>query len=133
MLENLKRVVDGQTYIMGHWAVDKSVEMFSWMLTTFGNGVANVFREGVNLKQLMETEADVSFLKEVIEGLVSKLTPQEYVTRCRMITEGLLIGGQPVVYDQHFLGKIGHLHRVMLEVLKFQYSDFLPASPGKTG
>lgn len=124
--------IDGHTYQIGDWPVDKANSYFIWIVKTLGEGVAGLLGDDVSsLKDIMESEmANGKLLQQFITGLTEKLDEADVVKRSREITTGILCDNKQIEYNTHFQGRLFHLYKVMFYVLKSQYSDFLGASQG---
>lgn len=131
MSRKLERtVIDGMTYEIGQWPVDKSLDMLTWLTKTLGESFASLSSGAVNMEDLMDKEiADV--LGPAIRSLIPRLNEQEVKDRAREIVDDVLCNGKKIAYDVHFMGRIGHLFKVIVEVLKVQYADFLGALTDK--
>lgn len=121
-LENV--LIDGETYQIGQWPVDKSLEMLTWLTKTLGESFAALANG--NIEELMDREIS-AVIGPALKSLIPRLHENEVKERARDIVDGILCGGKKVVYDVHFMGRIGLLFKVMGEVLKVQYSDFFDA------
>jgi hypothetical protein len=142
--------INGRTYIIGDWVVDKQLETLVWLTKTFGEGILHLFMseeglEGVdNLLgskpkpeeevKLSEEEAKEKKKRErdavadLVQRITKNLSAKEYVAYMKHILDGVHCGGQKVNFSLHFVGRIGELHQVAFNVLRHQYGDFLGAS-----
>lgn len=129
--------IDGEEYLLGHWAVDKANEILAWLIESFGPA----FRSAYSLTEtssVEQTKDDIalalSFLEVVAKNLSTVCTPKEYAQRIREFLSDVVSPQKgTIVYNVHFQGRILHLHKVVLEVLKYQYSDFLVAAQDQLG
>ncbi len=128
--------INGNSYIIEDWDVEKSLETLVWITKTFGESILNLFMSGEALKVLdaLDGEELPPETQEKAEALVSKLfmnlEPAEYVKRVKTITKGTFCNAKEIDFNQHFRGKIGELHKVLFAILRHQYSDFLGVSAG---
>ena len=126
MARGLEEVrVDGELYQIGQWHIDKSLEILVWLTKTVGESIANLATTG-DLESLMDKEIS-EVIGPAITALVPKLQEKEVQQRCRDIVAEVLHEGRQIVYDVHFQGRVGHLFKLMAEVLKVQYKDFFGA------
>ena len=135
-----------ETYIFGHWPVDKATEILAWLSVSLGPSVKGSVRAMAG-KDLLDLELKDIGLQQgieifdlVISNLGRSVSPEEYSQRMKQIFDGdILCNGKPVQYQTHFAGRQKALHRVALEVLKYQFADFLEDLPstsedlGRTG
>jgi hypothetical protein len=126
--------IDGEEYTLGHWPVDKAAEVLAWILETFGPS----FRAAYSVTDSVEeTKNDIDlalrFLDSVTQNLSKVLAPKEYAARLREMTTDVVTMKGPLVYQIHFQGRLLHLHKLVLEILKYQYADFLDAARGQLG
>ncbi|TDI74600.1 MAG: hypothetical protein E2O82_03715 [Betaproteobacteria bacterium] len=129
--------IGGSTYIIGDWDVDKSLETMVWLVKTFGEGFMSLFmsKEGLdNAEKLMTGEIEEEDEKHMLEfarKILMNLDPKEYAKYSRIIVDGARCDGEAIDFKFHFIGKIGELHKLMFNILRHQYSDFLPGGGGE--
>ena len=117
--------VDGELYQIAQWQVDKSLEILVWLTKTMGESFAGILQTG-NSEELLDQDI-TELLAPAIANLVPKLNERDVQKKCREIVEEVLHEGRQIVYDIHFQGRVGHLFKLMVEVLKIQYRDFFGA------
>jgi len=118
--------IDGELYQIGQWPVDKSLEVLTWLTKTLGETVTSLIGAHASIDDFMDKDLGES-IGPAIRSLIPRLQEKEIRDKARQITDGILCNGKLVVYDVHFMGQIGHLFKVMVEVLKVQYADFFGA------
>ena len=118
-------IVDGHEYKIGHWPVDQANENFAFLLNSFGEGLL----AAISSEDMMAEELGGKLLQDIVKGLFSKLTPKEYASKMREFTSNLLCDGKAFEYNTHFTGRVLHLHKVVFNVLRHQYGDFLDVIP----
>ena len=130
--------VDGLKYEVGHWPVDKATGMLTKLIKILGEPLAMVIVGAVGNKKDGESimDADLSALKgesisKAFAGLSTRLDEHEVQKMLKEINEGILCDGKRIDYNTHYMGRIGHLFRVSMFVLKHQYSDFLVGNPAQ--
>lgn len=123
--EPKKVTVDGQDYTLGQWSIDKSAETLAWIFESFGPAFKDLY-SGVKSADETKSELELGlhFLDIVSRNISSVLSPKEYAAKLRELASDLLVDNKPVIYQNHFVGKLVHLHKVIFEVLKYQYQDF---------
>lgn len=126
--------IDGEEYTLGHWPVDKAAEVLAWILETFGPS----FRAAYSITGAVEETRDdidlaLRFLDSVTKNLSSVLSPKDYAARLKEMTTDVVTMKGPLVYQIHFQGRLLHLHKLVIEILKYQYSDFFDAARGQFG
>lgn len=132
--------INGRKYLIGHWQVDKSLKTLVWLTKTFGEGFVTLFtsgaaedllstpEEGEEVKEKeVDPEEEARLLKEFISNIIDRLDEDAYVKYARLVIEGVKCNGRDINFGQHFIGRMGELHKLMFEILKLQYSDFLGA------
>lgn len=120
-------------YIIGDWPVDKALETMVWLTKTFGEGLLSLFMNESGMEMLgnmadgdgVEKEKDQETLQKFASKLLLNLDAKEYVKYSKLICEGTHVNGQPIKYNDHFSGKMSELHKVMFQILRHQYGDFL--------
>lgn len=121
------------TYIIGTWTVDKSLEIFVWLTKTFGEGFVSIFMQqdeqtAEALKSGGADDVEAKVIEEFVSKIVDRLEPAEYTKYARKICDGIKCNGQDLNFNTHFMGRIGELHFLMFHALRHQYSDFLEGS-----
>lgn len=118
--------IDEVEYTIGHWTVDQSTETFAWIIEAFGPTFRSIFQATADVEQMKsDTEVGLHFLEVVAKNLPTALKPKEYAQRCKELVSGVLANNSPIIYNNQFTGRILHLHKLIFQVLKFQYADFL--------
>jgi len=130
--------LNGNTYIITNWGVDKALETLVWITKTFGEGLITLlFSEGgeETLKQFTkddktseEADAEKELIADFAKRVIDRLDAKEYVKYAKLIVSGTKCNAQDIDFNQHFIGSMGELHRLLFAILKHQYSDFLGES-----
>jgi hypothetical protein len=146
--EPTKFEINGRTYTIGSWGVDKALETMVWLTKTFGEGFLSLLMAGEGVedaKKLLdgtevddegeirnktekELKEDKALIMEFAGKIREQLDAKEYVKYSKIIIEGIRCGGAPINFNTHFMGKMAELHQVMLQCLRHQYGDFLEGS-----
>ena len=134
MRKTTETQIDNHKYSIGHWHVDKQVEMMAKLFKLLGEPLAMFLMGGVEPKagvaSILDKQIDPSIIGKAVAGLASRINEEEVKVLFRQIvTDQVLCDGKQFDYNTHFMGRIGHLMRVTMAVLKHQYSDFLGESP----
>lgn len=117
------------TYQVNMWHPDKAIENMTWLVKMLGEPVVALIVQSGSVKDLLDSDMDVTLLMPAVRSLVTNLREKEVVIKVRQFTEGMLCNGAKVDYDTHFMGRPGHLMKTLVAVLKVQYADFLDALP----
>lgn len=132
-------MIDGKTYVFGHWDVLKALEVWAWLLSSMGPAVRDVFSlwqdkskpgmdaDGKPLKQAADLDQQLALdaFGIVINTLRSSIPPSEYSVRMISFCSDIICDGVKVDPRLHFRGNLLHMHKVVVEVLRFQLGDFL--------
>jgi hypothetical protein len=121
------------TYQVNLWHPDKAIENMTWLVKMIGEPVLALVVQQGSIKDLLDTDVDAAVLVPAVRSLVTNLHEKEVVLKVRAFTEGMLCDGGKVIYDTHFMGRPGHLIKVVVGVLKAQYADFFDALPAGNG
>jgi len=133
-----EKEIGGHNYSVGYWDVDTSTATLTRLFKILGEPLGKVLlgalegkEEGQSLLDVKLDENQGKFLSEAISGLSMRLNEDEVKNLLRQCCKQLLCDGKQIDYNTHFMGKIGHLFKVCLFVLRHQYSDFLGESLGQ--
>lgn len=131
-------VIGEHKYTIGHWTVDKQVEILTKLTKLMGETLLRMFILGGDQKKestgVMDNPAVMEAVAASFGGLVTRLNEQEVKQLLRdIVTDQVMCDGKQFDYNTHFMGRIGHLFKVSLAVVRHQYSDFLDVIPGLTG
>ena len=63
-------------------------------------------------------------ITEAIKALVMRLDEAEVESLIKSMLEGVRVDGQPLMFDIHFAGRLGHLMAVVKEIVMYQFGDF---------
>lgn len=131
--EVVKKELDGHQYTIGQWPVQKSLRMFTRLTKLLGEPIA-AFVMGAQAspgetKSFMDKDLSSDTIAKAVHTLAERLDEELVVRTFEEITSEILCDGKPVVFNVHFMGRIGHLFKVSIAVLRVQYSDFLDELP----
>ena len=112
------------TYIIGYWDIDKSLEVWAWLLKNFSEGVTSA----VTSYAVENDKDDEEKIKSIVRSMTTQLSPKEYTRYAKWIVEGIKVNGGDLKFNDHFMGGVGRLHVLLVHILTFQYSDFLEGS-----
>lgn len=136
--------IGSEKYQCGTWDVDTATETLTRLVKLLGEPIVMVLMGVVENKQakggggglsaLMDTDIDdikTEAIAKAFQGLAMRLHEDEVKGILKLCCgDQLLCNGKPVVYNEHFMGRIGHLLKVSMHVLRHQYQDFLGGNPG---
>lgn len=136
MLQPKTITIDGVEYILGHWDVKKALETWAWLIESLGEGVSEFFQ---TLNKSNEKPAatpdekknqDMEFAMQAFGVMVSTLRKNipssEYADRMISFCSDVVgPNGKLKPPFVEFQGNLLNMHRLVVEVLAFQYADFL--------
>lgn len=138
MRQPTKLTIGKNNYVVGNWDVDKALETLVWLTKTFGEGFMTIFvtDEGQDaMGKIMSSEksdeSEKKLVSEFAAKVVDRLDAKEYVKYSRLIVSGTRCNGEEILFNTHFIGKMGELHRLMFNILRHQYSDFFGEGEGE--
>ena len=136
--------IDGHKYQCGTWDVDTATNTLTKLVKLLGEPLVMVLMGAVDsvkekgggggLQSLMNTELEdikTEAIGKAFQGLALRLNEQEVKDLFRLCCgQQLLCDGKQIDYNAHFMGRIGHLLKVTMQVLRHQYRDFLGGNLG---
>jgi len=117
------------SYQVNMWHPDKAIENLTWLSKMLGDTLLGILIQVDSLKELMDMDVDMKLLAPGVKSLLGNLNEKEVALKCRQFTEGMLCDGKKFEYETHFMGRVGHLMKVLIGVLRAQYKDFLDGIP----
>jgi len=131
------KLIDNQKYEVGHWSLDKQLDIMVKLIKLLGEPVAmllmGALQQKGSLKEVLNSQMSSQINSEAIKAFTSRLNEAEIKTLLKECTEGLLCDGKQISYDVHFMGRIFHLLKVALFCIRHQYQDFLDVLPDQQG
>jgi hypothetical protein len=141
MLKPATVKVDGTEYTLGHWDPVKALENWAWLLASVGDGAKEIFKlwlesedeaadesaEAQAARSKKSAELGLQVFGIVIDTIKNNVPPHVYADKMLSFCSDV-IGPKGKVDRTYFTGRIMHMHKVVMEVLRFQYSDFLDAA-----
>ena len=129
MLQPKTITIDGVEYILGHWDVKKALETWAWLLQSLGEGVSEFFSL-LQKDKGEEKAADSEFVAQafglVVSTLRKNIPSEEYARRMMDFCSDVAgPNGKLKPPFVEFQGNTFNMHRLVVEVLAFQYADFL--------
>jgi hypothetical protein len=123
-------------YTIGHWPVDKQVEILTKLTKLLGEPIVRILILGGKKEVegetagFMDNPQIMDAVASSFSSLVLRLNEGEVKQLLRdIVTDQVLCDGKPFEYNTHFMGRIGHLFKVALAVVRHQYADFLDVLP----
>ena len=117
--------VDDTTYRTTHYAATVANKLLTRIARIVGPGFATLGVAG------MDAEVTPDLIGTAVSSLLAQTDESDMDDLLKKIISTTQIidsnGNRPIIFDTDFAGKIGHLYKVVKEVLSFQYSDFLAA------
>ena len=121
--------VGAHEYQVNMWHPDKAIENLTWLTKVAGEPILAVIVNVGSLADLMESDVDLTLLMPAVKELITNLHEDQVVYKVNTFVEEMQCDGKDVVYATHFLGRPGHLMKVLAQVLKAQYADFFDELP----
>lgn len=133
--------IGDEKYQCGTWDVDTATDTLTKLVKLLGEPLVMVLMGAVEstkdkeggLKALMNTDIDdlkTESIAKAFNGLAMRLNEKEVKDVLRLCTSQMLCNGKQIEYNTHFMGRIGLLMRVAMQVLRHQYRDFLGGNLG---
>lgn len=134
--------LDNHKYQCGIWDIDTATDTLTKLVKLLGEPLVMVLMGAAEghkknggeggLQGLMKMEVEdlpTEAIASAFKGLAMRLNEKEVKELLRLCCgQQLLCDGKQVVYDQHFMGRIGLLLKCTIQVLRHQYKDFLGGS-----
>lgn len=123
-----KEVTLGETlYRIQHFNPTKALSILTRLTKTVGPTLA-VFTsaQGKNQEEILD------LLPNAVQALVEKIDETETPKLIKDLFECVTFNGSQKVsesFEFHFQGKMGVMFQLLIEVVKFQFSDFLSVLP----
>lgn len=131
------KLIDGKKYEVGHWALDKQLDIMVKLIKLLGEPIAMMIMGSMqqkgSLKEMLDSNLTAQMSSEAIKSLTGRLNEADVKNLLRECTDGLLCDGKQISYDVHFMGRIFHLLKVTLFCIRHQYQDFLDVIPDLKG
>ena len=119
--------IDGISYRVQMLPAEQGMKVLTRLLKLIGEPLAELIKVQGNKEKIFE------ILPSAIKTLVLKLDDEEVLQLAKELTSAVIKGNTSATLDRefnlYFRGKYGHLMKVLLEVVKFNYSDFLDVLP----
>lgn len=112
-------VVDGEHYLVHQFPATKAMKMLTRIVKLIGEPVS-VLSDGFN------SDAK-EILPKAVRALAERLDENVVEQTVKDLLRSVFQGGTCVAdrFDTHFQGRIGHMFKLLAEVLRYQYGDFL--------
>lgn len=137
--------IDNHKYQCGTWDVDTATDTLTTLTKLLGESLVMVLMGAVEtakenrkegepggLQGLMNMDVEkikTDVIAKAFQGLSTRLNHAEVKQILHLCSDQLLCDGKRVDYNTHFMGRIGHLLKVTVQVLRHQYRDFLGGNP----
>lgn len=117
MIHTREILVDGQSYSVTQFSASKGMKLLTRLVKILGEPMASFLSNP-------DAEAEGAF-QMALGSLSEKLDEDVVLNTVKELIDCLSTSEGPIQFDTHFAGRFGHLFKVIGEVLKFQYGDFL--------
>lgn len=117
--------VDNKRYLVTHYSGSKSLKLLHRLAKIVGEPIGLMSAQG------LDSSVGPELIGQAIRSLTQSCTPEEFEKLARDVLEGCQVyddesmNMRMINFDLDFSGNIGHLFKLLKEVLTFQYSDFL--------
>lgn len=123
MLKSEEIVVDDRKYRVSQYTAGTGLKIFTKLAKLIGGPLSMLASKG------MDAEVSGDLLGNAVSALTSQLEPDATLA----LTKEILLNTQisdndkyrDITFDYDFAGRFGHLSKLLKEILKFQYADFL--------
>jgi hypothetical protein len=123
-MENTKQIGD-RTYSFGTIPAIEAVRVEVAIARVIGEPLFKAFMDA---KKTGSTEADAEQAGSTAIGLLlSKMNADELLATMETVFKYVTCDGKRVDINATFTGRLLEMHKVFVEALKFNFSDFLPA------
>lgn len=139
MRKNTETQIDDHKYTIGHWNVDKQLEILKQLIGLIGESAVRMLLAGEDdeqsrkekIESFMDKPMDSEVAGAAFRSLIMRLDQTDVKKLFRdIVTDQVHCDGKPFDYNTHFSGRVGHLMKVSVAVLRHQYADFLDVLPG---
>ena len=126
-----KFTIDDLEYETENYLAMKAVKLGIKLSKIGGGSMAMIMSSGG-----LEAKITPEFIGQVVESVVLKLDEDEseIILREILSTTYVMTGGKRMnvrdIFNTHFSGQLGHLFKVLGEVLSFQYDNFFAVLVG---
>ncbi len=121
--------VGEHTYKVNMWHPDKAIENITWLTKLVGEPVIAIMVNVGSIQELMDADIDLTLLTPAVKSLMLNLNEKEVLIKVHSFVEGMHCDGAKFEYATHFMGRPGHLMKVIVGVLRVQYADFFGELP----
>lgn len=115
--------LDGESYVITMFPADQGLKVLTKLVKLIGEPMMELAKMN-NDKQAM-----FDHLGSAIRSLALRLDDENVVAICKQLSGCVIHGGGSMTLDKkfntHFSGKLGHMFKLMVEVVNFNYADFL--------
>ncbi len=125
MIQLHRFVVDEIEYQVSNYTAKKGLKLLTRLVKVAGKPIG-ILAGGA---KKMEEAGGEGVLADAIEALTQGLDEDSTLSLVMDLVDGIIINANGrerlVIFDTDFQGKLGHLFKVLKEVVQFQFSDFL--------
>lgn len=125
MLQVHRFEVDDIEYQVSNYTAKKGLKLLTRLVKVAGRPIG-ILAGGASK---MEEVGGEGIVADAIEALAQGLDENSTLSLIMDLVEGIIINADGrerlVVFDTDFQGKLGHLFKVLKEIVQFQFSDFL--------
>lgn len=134
MRKTTEVTIDNAKYTIGHWHIDKQTDTLVKLIKLLGEPLVYMMvgakKPQDAVQSFIDREIDVDGIGKAVAALTLRLGEADVKALLRdMVTDQVLCDGKQFDYNTHFMGRLGHLMKVAVAVVRHQYADFLDVLP----
>lgn len=129
--------VDGEQYMITMLHPDNALEVWAWLMNRFGGSLVKLFSslpKGQKLTEMMTMNvsdaAGALNFESIGMEIVANIKSDEVKQNAKVLLSTVHQKNQPVDYVTHFMGRPGHMMRVIIKAIQVNFADFFSASQG---
>lgn len=116
--------LDGETYRITMFPADQGLKVLTKLVKLVGEPMMEM------AKMQQDKEAMFDHLASAIRSLSLKLDDENVVSLCKQLSSCVIKDGDGSMtldrkFNTHFSGRLGHMFKLMVEVVNFNFADFL--------
>lgn len=123
-LEQKDFSLDGDSYVITLFPADQGLKVLTKLIKLVGEPIMEMSKANQDKEKVYE------YLTSAIRLLSARMDDENVVSLCRQLSSCVIKEGDGSMsldkkFNTHFSGRIGHLFKLMVEVVNFNFADFL--------
>lgn len=115
----VEKELDSEKYVITMLAPTSALKMLTRLIKLIGEPLSLLYGD---------SEQEVAkVLPKAVSALVSRLDENQVEGLVKDLLKCVVYHNQPLNFELHFQGRLGHLFKLLAAVLEVQYGDFLGA------